>query len=135
MAGRKKSLLSKVGDDAMRAALLRTLVEKDWNLTAASTALEMAGPGNVLRSIKMLGLVKEYEAGYRASDGPARQAPPPRPSHAPRVCSLGTVCVQPRGPLCSVAVVTDSNAPRSVHWRAEVALTNASLVESCASGG
>ena len=67
MAGRKKSLLSKVGDDAMRAALLRTLVEKDWNLTAASTALEMAGPGNVLRSIKMLGLVKEYEAGYRLS--------------------------------------------------------------------
>jgi hypothetical protein len=71
--------------------------------------------------------------GYRASDGPARQAPPQRPSHAPRVCSLGTVCVQPSGTSCSVAVVTDSNAPRSVLWRADVAPTSASLVASCAS--
>jgi DNA-binding transcriptional LysR family regulator len=43
--------------------------------------------------------------GYRASDGPDRQAPPQRPSHVPRVCSLGTVCVQPSGTSCSVAVV------------------------------
>jgi hypothetical protein len=46
-----------------------------------------------------------WPAGYRASDGPDRQAPPQRPSHVPRVCSLGTVCVQPSGTSCSVAVV------------------------------
>ena len=57
-------------------------------------------------------MIEEVIRGYRASDGPARQAPPQRPSHAPRVCSLGTVCVQPSGPSCSVAVVDERRAER-----------------------
>lgn len=63
--GRKKSLLSRHGDEAKHAAeralLLKTLKSNAWNLTHTARALEMPGPSQVLRSIKDLGLSDEYE--------------------------------------------------------------------------
>ncbi len=43
-----------------------------------------------------------------ATNGSARQAPPRRPSCTRRPFAVGTVRVQPRGPLCSVALVADA---------------------------
>lgn len=66
MEGRKKSLLSRAGDEAKaaaeRALLLRTLKAKSWNLTHTAEALEMGNPSAVLRAIDTLGLRPEYDA-------------------------------------------------------------------------
>lgn len=63
--GRKKSVLSRTGDEAKHAAeralLLKTLRAKDWNLTHTAEALEMPGPSQVLRAIKELDLADLYE--------------------------------------------------------------------------
>lgn len=63
---RKRSLLSRTGDDAKRAAeralLAKTLRAHAWNLTHTAEALEMPGPSHVLRAIKDLGLLDDYEA-------------------------------------------------------------------------
>lgn len=63
--GRKKSLLSRAGDEAKRAAertlLLKTLKAHDWNLTHTAAALEMGDASAVLRAIKQLDLVEDYE--------------------------------------------------------------------------
>lgn len=63
--GRKKSLLSRTGDEAKaaaeRALLLKTLKAKSWNLTHTAEVLEMPGPSQVLRAIDALGLRDEYD--------------------------------------------------------------------------
>jgi transcriptional regulator with GAF, ATPase, and Fis domain len=68
--GRKKSLLSRTGDEAKHAAeralLLSTLETKGWNLTHTAEALEMTGPSQVLRAIKDLGLYDAYDAARKA---------------------------------------------------------------------
>jgi len=61
-AGRRKSKLTLAGEAAQRGLLLATLKECGWNLTVTAEALEMGDPSAVLRSIKVLGLVEEYEA-------------------------------------------------------------------------
>jgi hypothetical protein len=103
--------------------------------TVFAGSITAANPELLLRGPAAQGQIGDYfmrnERGRQRLQGigqpmaPARQAPPQRPSHAPRVCSLGTVCVQLGGTSCGVAVVTDSNAPRSVLWRTDVALTSA----------
>ena len=49
-------------DEAMRKALLAELRRSDWNLTSTATALGMTSAANVLRAIRRLGLVTEYDA-------------------------------------------------------------------------
>lgn len=63
---RRKSLLTQAGESAQRGLLLGTLESKEWNLTATAEALEMAGPSDVLRAIKNLGLTEEYDAAKLA---------------------------------------------------------------------
>lgn len=58
--GRKKSKLVVIGEEAMRRALLEALVENDWNLAAASRALEVA-PTHMHRYLRSLGLLDVYE--------------------------------------------------------------------------
>lgn len=63
--------LAEIGRDAsraaQRAALLETLEACQWCLSEAARVLAMGdGTGNVLRSIKALGLVEEYEAARRS---------------------------------------------------------------------
>ena len=60
--GRRKSKLTLAGEAAQRGLLLATLKESGWNLTVTAEALDMGDPSAVLRSIKVLGLVEEYEA-------------------------------------------------------------------------
>lgn len=68
--GRKKSVLSRHGDEAKHAAeralLLKTLRHNAWNLTHTARELEMPGPSQVLRAIKDLGLSDEYDAARNA---------------------------------------------------------------------
>jgi transcriptional regulator with GAF, ATPase, and Fis domain len=59
---RARSRLVEIGDDAMRKALLAELRRADWNLSTAAEALGMTSAANVLRSIRRLGLVEEYDA-------------------------------------------------------------------------
>jgi len=59
-------LLTQAGEAAQRGLLLGTLKETDWNLTAAAETLQMAGPSDVLRAIKVLGLSEEYDAAKAA---------------------------------------------------------------------
>ncbi len=59
--GRKKSKLTLIGEEAQRKALLATLKERDWNLSATAEALDLGGSGNVIRAIHALGLDEEYE--------------------------------------------------------------------------
>lgn len=59
--GRKKSLLTEIGEEAMRRALLESLVKNDWSPSAVADALRMNGSANVLRAIKQLGLTEEYD--------------------------------------------------------------------------
>lgn len=73
---RQKSALMEAGEDAMRALLLKTLREHDWNLSAAAVALRVNGSGNLLRAIRQLGLVDEYEAAK--AEGLVRPGPRPR---------------------------------------------------------
>lgn len=66
--GRKKSLFTRVGDEAkataQKALLLKTLKANDWNMTKTGEALEMgtgAGAGTaVIRALKELA-PEEYE--------------------------------------------------------------------------
>jgi transcriptional regulator with GAF, ATPase, and Fis domain len=60
--GRRKSKLTQAGEAAQRELLLQTLKTHGWNLTHTAETLEMAGPADVLRSMKVLGLSEEYEA-------------------------------------------------------------------------
>jgi transcriptional regulator of acetoin/glycerol metabolism len=62
---RTRSRLSRIGDDAMKAALLAALEAHAWHLSATAEALEMAGPSDVIRSMRRLGLHAEYEAARR----------------------------------------------------------------------
>lgn len=70
--GRKKSLLSRHGDEAKHAAeralLLKTLRRNAWNLTHTARDLEMPGPSQVLRAIKDLGLSDDYDEAKNARD-------------------------------------------------------------------
>lgn len=59
---RRKSLLTQAGEAAQRGLLLGALEEHGWNLTRVAEALAMAGPGDVNRAIRVLGLGEEYEA-------------------------------------------------------------------------
>lgn len=63
---RTRSRLVEIGDDAMRKALLAELRRADWNLSAVSDALNLSGAGNVLRAIRRLDLVDEYDAAKSA---------------------------------------------------------------------
>lgn len=57
--------LAEIGRDAsraaQRAALLKTLEACQWRLSDAAKTLRMDCTGNVLRSIKALGLTDEYQ--------------------------------------------------------------------------
>jgi transcriptional regulator with GAF, ATPase, and Fis domain len=50
----------KAARDAQRAALLGALIEQGWNLSAVGQSLGLGHPSNVLRAIKDVGLLKEY---------------------------------------------------------------------------
>ena len=63
---RRKSKLTQIGEEAQRAALLRELKRHDWVLKDVAEALEIGGTANLLRAIKQLGLVEEYEAAKAA---------------------------------------------------------------------
>ena len=63
--GRKKSLLTEIGEEAMRKALLDTLVAQDWHLSKAAEVLGLGGPANVIRAIKALGLEEQYESAKK----------------------------------------------------------------------
>jgi hypothetical protein len=62
--------LAEIGRDAsraaQRAALLETLEACQWRLSDAAKTLRMDCTGNVLRSIKVLGLTDEYQEAKRA---------------------------------------------------------------------
>jgi len=51
----------KAAHRAQRELLLRTLIANDWNLTHAGVALRMGGSMHVLRAIRKVGLIDEYE--------------------------------------------------------------------------
>ena len=59
---RKKSKLTLAGEAAQRGVLLAELKAQGWNLSHVAEALEMGNASTVLRSIKQLGLLEEYEA-------------------------------------------------------------------------
>lgn len=73
---RRRSLLVQIGDDAMRAALLDALEAADWRLTVVATRLGLDGPTNVVRGIRRLGLMPQYEAARIA--GKVRSGVRPR---------------------------------------------------------
>lgn len=56
--GRRKSLLTRIGDqakrEAMRKALLKALRENDWNLTVTAEALEMSTNVSVIQALQDL---------------------------------------------------------------------------------
>lgn len=62
---RKVSRLTQVADDAARAAkralLAETLLAQSWNLSATARELGLAGPSDVIRAIRDVGLEAEYE--------------------------------------------------------------------------
>ena len=64
--GRKKSKLVQEGEAAQRKLLLKTLVAQSWSLTGTANVLEMSSASDVLKAIRHLDLVREYEAA-RAS--------------------------------------------------------------------
>jgi len=68
---RRKSKLTQAGEAAQRGMLLGALKECGWNLTRVAESLEMAGPGDVNRAIKVLGLTEEYEAAKERGDAKA----------------------------------------------------------------
>lgn len=77
--GRKKSLFTRIGDEAkakaQRDVLLKTLRANDWNLTHTAVALELPGPSQVIRAIRDLELEGEYEAAKsRGAVGRGRPA-------------------------------------------------------------
>jgi transcriptional regulator with GAF, ATPase, and Fis domain len=61
---RKKSQLVKIGDAAMREALLEALKRNDWNLAATSREMELAPP-HMHRFLRALDLMDEYEAAKK----------------------------------------------------------------------
>lgn len=67
-AERKKSKLTQIGEEAQRKALLAELRRQSWNLSATAEALELGGAGNVIRAIKALDLVEQYEAARNRGD-------------------------------------------------------------------
>ncbi len=73
-AGRKKSKLTLAGEAAQRGVLLAALKEHRWNLSHVAEALEMGDASAVLRSIRLLGLVEEYDAAK--ATGKARPGRP-----------------------------------------------------------
>jgi transcriptional regulator of acetoin/glycerol metabolism len=73
-AARKKSKLTLAGEAAQRGLLLAALKEHRWNLSHVAAALEMGNASTVLRSIKLLGLVEEYDAAK--ASGKARHGRP-----------------------------------------------------------
>ena len=58
---RSKSKLVQHGEEAMRKLLLKTLKDLDWNLTHVAEELEMTNSSNVLRMIRQLDLIEEYD--------------------------------------------------------------------------
>ena len=70
--GRKKSILTQVGDEAAREAkrtvLLAKLQECGWNLTRTGEALELGAASAVINAIRALGLEAEYEAARKRGD-------------------------------------------------------------------
>jgi hypothetical protein len=63
---RPRSRLLAVGDAAMRDELRVSLQRNAWNLTHTAEDVGLADAGNVLRMIRRLGLMGEYNA-VRAS--------------------------------------------------------------------
>lgn len=63
---RGRSLLVEIGEDAMRAALLKALRENGWNLTHTAAALRMSAASSVIRALHNLGLDDEYEKAKKA---------------------------------------------------------------------
>lgn len=72
---RRRSRLATEADAAARALLLTELTRCDWNMTAAAEALELNGTAGVLRAIRHLGLVGEYDTARLAG----KIRPGPRP--------------------------------------------------------
>lgn len=60
--------LAEIGREAQRVALLATLKDQEWNLTATARVLGLTGASNVIRSLKNLGLESEYEAARDRGD-------------------------------------------------------------------
>lgn len=73
----RANLLVEAASTAQRAVLLSALAATRWNLTAAAEGLRLAGPGAVIRYIKALGLVDEYNAARARGD--VRQGRPRDP--------------------------------------------------------
>lgn len=65
---RAKSGLTEIGDAAMRKALLRSLKRHRWALPAVAEEFRLTGSANVLRAIRSLGLVAEYDAARARGD-------------------------------------------------------------------
>jgi hypothetical protein len=65
---RRKSLLTTIGDEAMRRALLEALVQENWALNKVAERLRLGGSGNVLRAIKQFNLTEAYEAARVRGD-------------------------------------------------------------------
>lgn len=65
-ADRRRSRLALEADAAARALLLATLERCDWQLSEVAAALDLSNVSGVLRAIRHLGLVEEYEAARAA---------------------------------------------------------------------
>lgn len=78
--GRKKSLLTRIGDEAkraaMRKALLKALRENNWNLTATAEALEMTSNVSVIQALQDLASDEyaEAKASGKISPGKRRES-------------------------------------------------------------
>lgn len=64
---RSKSLLTEIGEHAMRAALLKSLKDNDWNLTRTAESLRMSAASSVIRALKSLA-PDEYERARERGD-------------------------------------------------------------------
>lgn len=73
---RRRSRLAIEADAAARALLLSELERCDWRLTDAAESLDIGGVSGVLRSIRHLDLVAEYDAARLA--GKIRPGPRPK---------------------------------------------------------
>lgn len=73
---RRRSRLVLIGDAAMRDLLLSELERCDWRLTDAAESLDIGGVSGVLRAIRHLDIVAEYDAARLA--GKIRPGPRPK---------------------------------------------------------
>lgn len=64
----RRPTLTEIGREAQRAALLAELKAQAWNLTAVAKELGLTNASNVVRAIRTLGLVDEYDAAKERGD-------------------------------------------------------------------